>query len=121
MSKKMVYAFPNLVTPNNPVEFNEEKCNGCNTCIGNCSSDVLFPNPQRGKPPFVIYPDECWYCGCCVKVCPRREEGAIRMSWPMVLKVRWKRKDTGEHFRLGMPNPPAPNPTPPVGGWDAKA
>jgi hypothetical protein len=29
-------------------------------------------------------------------------------------RVRWKRKDTGEHYRIGMPNPPPPNTRPMV-------
>jgi hypothetical protein len=24
-------------------------------------------------------------------------------------RVRWKRKESGEHFRVGMKNPPTPN------------
>ena len=121
MTDTPIYAYPNSVTPGHPVVFDEETCNGCNVCARQCSSDVLFPNPVKGKPPVVIYPDECWYCGCCVKACPSREKGAIKMRWPLMLQMRWKRKDTGEHFRLGMPDPPAPNLTPPVGGWDAKS
>ena len=121
MAGEKVYAVPNLITPNRPLEFDENVCNGCNRCVENCLMDVLIPNPEKGKPPIILYPDECWYEGSCVKECPLREKGAIRMNWPLVFKMRWKRKETGDHFRLGMPDPPPPNPKPPVGGWDAKS
>jgi hypothetical protein len=46
--------------------------------------------------------------------CPVADEGAIRINWPLMQRVRWKRKDTGEHYRIGMPNPPPPNTKPMV-------
>jgi hypothetical protein len=39
----------------------------------------------------------------------------------MMQRVRWKRKATGEHFRVGMKNPPPPNNMPPVGGWKPRS
>lgn len=121
MSEEKAYMLPNLITPNKPVEFNEEVCNGCNKCVDICMMDVLVPNPDKGKPPIVLYPDECWHGGCCLKECPLRDEGALKVNVPLMSRMRWKRKETGEHFRLGMPNPPLPNTRPPVGGWDARA
>jgi NAD-dependent dihydropyrimidine dehydrogenase PreA subunit len=112
---------PNIITPNNPVIFDEEVCNGCNTCVQVCVMDVLMPNPEKGKPPIPLYPDECYYDGLCVKHCPLWFQGAIRLNHPVNQRVRWKRKETGEHFRVGMPDPPAPRIKPPVGGWNAKA
>jgi len=100
-----------------PIEFDETVCKGCNYCIEACMNDVLIPNPEKGRPPFVLHPDECWYCGSCVMECPHQDKNAITMKWPMKIDLKWKRKDTGEIFRLGMENPPAPNLTPPVGGW----
>lgn len=70
-----------------PVEINEETCNGCNICVDVCMSDVLQPNPEQGKPPIVMYPDECWYGGCCVEECPRYERGAIKLIIPLSEKV----------------------------------
>ena len=114
MSDK-VYMVPNPPIPNKAVEFNPEICNGCNKCIEVCRTDILMPNPEEGKPPIVLYPDECWYGGCCVAECPR--PGAITMVNPLEQKisVNWKQKDTGEYFRLGMKNPPPPNTRPPSG------
>jgi NAD-dependent dihydropyrimidine dehydrogenase PreA subunit len=114
-----VKALPNIVTPNNPIIFNEDVCSGCNTCVEVCVMDIMLPNPEPGKPPILLYPDECYYDGLCVKNCPLWQQGAIKLNHPLNQRVRWKRKDTGEHFRLGMQNPPPPNDTPPVGGWDA--
>jgi NAD-dependent dihydropyrimidine dehydrogenase PreA subunit len=106
---------PNPPTPNRAVSFNSERCNGCNRCVEICRSDVLMPNPAKGEPPLVLYQDECWYCGCCVLECSR--EGAITMLHPLNqrMSVVWKRRETGQEFRLGMADPPAANDRPPVG------
>jgi NADPH-dependent glutamate synthase beta subunit-like oxidoreductase len=66
-----------------------------------------------GRPPVAMYSDECWFCGVCVKHCPI--PGAIRMEYPLNQRVGWKRKETGEYFRVGMKNPPTPDTRPPVG------
>jgi len=99
------------------IERDEKVCIGCNQCVEACMNDVHAPNPEAGGPPIVLHPDDCWYCGCCLMECPLREEGALKFSWPIEEDLRWKRKGSGELFRVGMTNPPAPNMTPPVGGW----
>jgi len=121
MAENKIVAEPNLIIPNKPLEFDATACNGCNACVEACLMDVLMPNPEKGKPPIIVYPDECFYEGSCVMECPRRDKGAIKLRWPLIFKMRWKRKETGEHYRLGMPNPPSPNPRPPAGGWDARS
>ena len=107
------YMVPNPTTPGPVIIIDPEKCNGCNKCIDVCRTDVLLPNPEKGKPPIVMYPDECWFGGCCAGECPT--PGAIRMEQPLNQRVGWKRKKTGEYFRIGMKNPPPPNTRPPVG------
>lgn len=109
-----VYMVPNPPTPNVPVHFDATVCNGCNACVEVCRTDVLMPNPARREPPVVLYPDECWFCGCCVEDCPRA--GAIRLIHPLnqSVVVAWKRKASGEHYRLGMKDPPPPNTRPPA-------
>ena len=94
------------------IMFDADLCTGCLECVEVCRTDVLIPNPQKGEPPIVLYPDECWFCGSCVAHCPC--PGAIRMEHPLSQRAGWKRKDTGEHFRIGMKNPPPPNTKPPV-------
>ena len=79
---KEVYALPNITTPNNPVIFNPDICNGCNTLRESLPGRCLYPQP--GKRPTArssCIPDECWYCGCCVNDCPR--PGAITFNWPL--------------------------------------
>jgi NAD-dependent dihydropyrimidine dehydrogenase PreA subunit len=98
LNKNKVYAIPNLPTPGMPVIFDPEICNGCNTCIEICQMDVLIPNPASGKVPIILFPDECWYGGCCVAHCPK--SGAIKLNHPLPQRVRWKEKVTGKHFRL---------------------
>ena len=105
---------PNPPTPNRAIQFDPTICTGCNQCVEICRSDVLMPNPVDKLPPIVLYPDECWYCGCCVLECHR--PGAITMLHPLnqSISVIWKRKATGESFRLGMRNPPPANTRPPA-------
>ena len=98
MSEDKVYAVPNQPTPSTPVIFDAELCIACNKCVEVCQMDVFIPNPEKGKPPIILYPDECWYGGSCVDFCP--VEGAIRMNHPLMQRVRYKRKETGEHFRI---------------------
>ncbi len=113
-----VRLFPNMITPNQCVIHNPNVCIGCNTCVQICHQDVMVPNPVKGKPPIVMWPDECFPCGVCVQNCPLGLEAkAITLNQPLCQRARWKRKATGEHFRIGMKNPPPPNNTPPVGGW----
>jgi NAD-dependent dihydropyrimidine dehydrogenase PreA subunit len=97
---KKVYVVPNVITPNRPVIRNPEICNGCNTCVDICQVDVFLPNPVKGKPPITLHPEECWYCGCCVNDCPRLSLGAIKFNFPLQQRVHFKRKATGELFRL---------------------
>jgi NAD-dependent dihydropyrimidine dehydrogenase PreA subunit len=110
--EKAVFIMPNPMTPNQCVTIDPALCKGCNSCIEACRTDVLVPNPEKGQPPIVLYPDECWFDGCCVANCP---EGAITMNFPMNQRVGWKRKATGEYFRIGMKNPPPPNTRPVIG------
>ena len=107
------YMLPNPSTPGKAVEIDSMVCNGCLNCVEVCRMDVLVPHPEVEKPPIVLYPDECWFCACCVEECPR--PGAIRMEHPLNQRVGWRRKETGEYFRIGMRNPPPPNRKPPVG------
>jgi NAD-dependent dihydropyrimidine dehydrogenase PreA subunit len=104
---------PNPAMPNQAVFIDAELCTGCNRCVNVCRVDVLLPNLEKGKPPVVMYPDECWFCGSCVEHC--RVEAAIRVEHPLFQRVGWKRKETGEYFRIGMKDPPPPNTRPPVG------
>jgi len=96
--EEKVYASQNVPTPNRPVIFNPGLCHGCNVCVEVCQMDVFIPNPEKRKPPIMLYPEECWYEGCCVAHCPI--PGAIRLNHPLMQRVRWKRKATGEHFRV---------------------
>lgn len=75
----------------NPIIYDKNKCVGCNKCVNICQVDLLVPNPEKGKPPVVLYPGECWYCGCCVMECP--VEGAIKLRHPLMNQVHWVRKE----------------------------
>jgi len=110
-----VFMVPNPPTPNRAVAFDPGICQGCNCCVDVCPTDVLMPNPEPGDPPVVLYPEECWYCGGCVEECPCH--GAITLMHPTSqrISINWKRKDTGELFRIGMKTPPPPNNKPPSG------
>jgi NAD-dependent dihydropyrimidine dehydrogenase PreA subunit len=108
----------NPVTPGAVIIIDQEICIGCNFCVEVCRSDVILPSREKQKPPIVMYPDECWFCGSCVEHCLK--EGAIRMEHPLNQRVGWKRKETGEFFRIGMKNPPPPNKKPPIPDYHIK-
>ncbi|MBI5446849.1 MAG: ferredoxin family protein [Deltaproteobacteria bacterium] len=91
-------ALPNRPSPGLPVVIDADVCTGCNRCVEVCQVDVLIPHPEKGKPPILLHPDECWYEGSCVEHCPTA--GAIRLNHPLAQRVRWKRKGTGESFRV---------------------
>ena len=87
-----------LPTVGEPIKFDEELCRGCNICVEVCRCDVLAPSAERGKAPSVVYPEECWFCGCCVEHCAN--EGAIELVHPLAMRVGWRRKETGEYHRM---------------------
>lgn len=70
-----------------PLLFDERLCIGCNRCANVCQVDILIPNPERGRPPVVLYPGECYYCGSCVMACPRK--GAIRLQHPLMNRAKF--------------------------------
>ena len=79
-----------------PLQFDADLCIGCNACVDVCQVDVMLPNLEPGLPPVVAYPEECWYDGSCVAVCPM--PGAIRLVGLAKDRVHFRRKDTGEDF-----------------------
>ena len=115
--KNKTYIVPNACMPGKIVNIDTVLCDGCNICVDRCRTQVLLPNPQKGKPPIVVYPDECWFCACCEEYCPK---GAIHMEYPGNQRIGWKRKESGEYFRIGMANPPTPNKRPPYGYGNGK-
>ena len=110
--KKNAYMVYNPLTPNQGPIVAPDLCIACYTCVDVCRADVLMPNLEEDQPPVALYPDECWFCGCCVSDCP---EGALKIMHPLNQRIGWKRKKTGEYFRIGMTNPPPANTIPPVG------
>lgn len=65
-----------------PIRFDAGKCLGCNRCAEVCQADVLVPSPVKGAHPELLYPGECYYCGCCVMECP--SPGAISLNHPLM-------------------------------------
>ncbi|MFW9900544.1 MAG: ferredoxin family protein [Candidatus Thorarchaeota archaeon] len=87
------YAFPDFGITN-PITFNPKICIGCNKCIEVCQVDIFIPNPENKRPPIVLFPTECWYCGTCVNECPK--PGAIKLNPLLMNRVYWKRKNKNE-------------------------
>ncbi|MDB4443846.1 ferredoxin family protein [bacterium] len=69
------------------IEIDEEVCTGCHKCEEICSMDVFAPNTEKGKPPIVAFPEDCWFCGCCLDDCPVQDKGAIRVVIPLPMRV----------------------------------
>ena len=87
MSEQKEFGF-RQTPPAVPLRFDEKKCIGCNRCMEICMIDVMIPG-EKGKHPEVAFPDECWYCGCCVMECPT---GAISLHHPLMNRTRWVSK-----------------------------
>ncbi len=94
---------PNPTGPAAGIHIDEDLCIGCNSCARICRIQTILPNPEKGKPPIVAYPDECWYCGVCVEACPA---GALEMKLPINQRILFKDKETGEIFRLDTKDAP---------------
>jgi NAD(P)H-flavin reductase/NAD-dependent dihydropyrimidine dehydrogenase PreA subunit len=105
MDKIKAILTPNPVLPNHVIKIDPSKCIACYQCAKSCRCNVLMENTVKGQPPMLVYPDECWHCAVCTENCPT---GAIEFEHPINQKITWKRKDTGELFRIGMKNPPEP-------------
>ncbi|WP_300460611.1 FAD-dependent oxidoreductase [Desulfobacula sp.] len=56
-------------------------CISCGTCVEDCPGFVLDMRPSG---PYVLYPEECWHCGCCRIACPT---GAISYEFPLNMMV----------------------------------
>ena len=84
MEKRRDYMVPSRFRA---IEISREACTGCNMCVDICMMDVLAPNPQKGEPPIVTYPEECWFEGSCVETCPQKEKGAIKVVIPLPMRV----------------------------------
>ena len=68
------------------------------------------PHSQSGKgePPFALYPEQCWYCGCCVTMYPK--PGAIRLNHALPLSPFWW-ISTSQRLTQGLiPRNPLPLP-----------
>ncbi len=103
------FMVPNPLGPGQSISIDPEFCIACNQCADTCRNSVMVHNPEKDQPPVVMYPDECWFCGCCTINCPT---GAIKMIHPINQKIAFKRKATGELFRVGQNNCPQPNTKP---------
>ncbi len=73
------------------IYFDEKACDGCGMCVEVCMCDAFEKNPEKGKPPILKYPDECWFCGSCITHCPNKEEGAIKLVTPFMMRGSFKR------------------------------
>jgi NAD-dependent dihydropyrimidine dehydrogenase PreA subunit len=65
---------------------NAETCIGCGKCIDACQMDVYKPAEKPGGIPIVCYPDECWYGGGCVLVCPTQPL-SIKLVHPLNMRL----------------------------------
>jgi len=83
--------FVRNVKPVQPISFVKEKCTGCNRCVDACPIDIFLPAAQKNETPTVAYPDECWYCGCCVMECPAK---AIVFRHPLMNQAHWIEKSS---------------------------
>ena len=69
------------------IEVDTERCNRCGICVDMCPMDIFAPNPEKGKSPIVMYPDECEFDGSCWAHCPTRDKGAIDILMPLSMRA----------------------------------
>lgn len=93
-NEQNIYITQNNPSPSRPIIFDAEKCIGCNECVEVCPRDVFMPCSEESKTPLIVFPEECWYDGSCLFACP--VEGALKLNFPLMWRVPWKRKKTGE-------------------------
>lgn len=86
MKNKQLFAYF-VPSSSNPITFDESLCVGCNKCVNTCQVDIFIPNEVVGKPPIVLYPGECYYCGSCVMACPNK--GAITLQHPLMNRAKF--------------------------------
>ena len=63
--KKTARMVQNPSMPNQGPIIDPDLSIACYTCVNVCRTDVLVPSLEQDQPPVVLYPDECWFCGCC--------------------------------------------------------
>ena len=49
-----------------PAKVNEEKCTGCESCVGECPSEAISMVDDKA----VVNIETCVDCGACVDACP---------------------------------------------------
>lgn len=56
------------------LEFDRERCKGCELCISACPKQVLAldsaPNSKGYRPATLTDPDGCIACASCARICP---------------------------------------------------
>jgi adenylylsulfate reductase subunit B len=67
-----------------PPVINDKLCKKCGKCYEICPNDV-FSISKKGEVPVVMYPNECWHEGACIKDCPTK--GAIKLRIPIPMTV----------------------------------
>jgi ferredoxin len=56
-----------------PANVDQQKCNGCETCVEECPSEAISVVDEKA----LVDTDTCIDCGACVEACP---EEAISME-----------------------------------------
>ncbi|NQT04005.1 MAG: 4Fe-4S binding protein [Planctomycetes bacterium] len=49
-----------------PAKVDEQKCNGCETCVGECPSEAISMASEKA----LVDVENCIDCGICVDACP---------------------------------------------------
>jgi 2-oxoglutarate ferredoxin oxidoreductase subunit delta len=56
------------------VTFNEERCKGCELCVGACPKQIIrladHFNSKGYRPAAVAEPEKCIGCAFCARMCP---------------------------------------------------
>ncbi|MBR6404887.1 MAG: 4Fe-4S binding protein [Lachnospiraceae bacterium] len=59
-----------MIYTNHRIEFDPDRCVGCQMCYKACFVDVIRWDAENRKPVFK-YVEDCEHCFCCMSVCRR--------------------------------------------------
>ena len=67
-----------------PPVIDKTKCVHCGICAEICPTGVFSPEKEKGAPPEILFPDECWHCNSCVLDC-KAKAVSLRIPLPYML------------------------------------
>ncbi len=65
----------------------EEKCNGCSTCVNVCPVEAIHVGKAKAKPLAVVDAERCLGCTICISRCPKQALTRTKRTTPLQVGV----------------------------------